>query len=115
MRHYILIAAAAGMTVQLSTPLPMPVQQSAQDRALGVVGRLASTGCAVDAPAARAGVWSPATFESGGRGTLADVRQGNRQMRDRCVPRRKCFTSQSPIRARRGLGSRFRAPTFLGT
>ena len=56
MRGYILIAAVAGMTVQPLTPLPSPVKETARDPALGVAGRLASTGCAVGVPSARVGV-----------------------------------------------------------
>ncbi len=114
MRGYVMIAAVAGMAVQPLTPLPLPVKQTARDRAQVVVGQLASTGCAVDAPSARVGVWNPPTFESGSRGPLADARQRNRQMHGRCVPRRECFTSQSPVRARRDPDSRFRTPTLLG-
>ena len=114
MRGYILIAAVAGMTVQPLTPLPSPVKQTARDPALGVAGRLASTGCAVGVPSARVGVWNPPTFESGSRGPLADARQRNRQMHDRCVPRRECFTSQSPAGTRRAPDRQFRTPKFVG-
>lgn len=114
MRRYILIAAVASITVQPLTPLPLPVKQTGRDRFLGVVGRIASTGCAVDAPSSRVGVWNPTTIQSSSRGPLAGARQRTRQPHDRCVPRRECFTSQSPVGTRQDPDSRFRTPTFLG-
>ena len=114
MRGYVLIAAVASIAVQPLTPLPLPVKQTAWDRAQIVAGQLASTGCAVDAPSARVGVWNPPTLESGSRGPLADTRQRNRQMHDRCVPRRECFTSQSPAGTRRDPDRQFRTPKFVG-
>lgn len=113
MTRYILIVAVAGMTVQPLTPLPLPGKQTSRDRAQDVVGRLASTECAVDAPSARVGVWNRARFESGSRGPLADARHRNRQMHGRCVPGRECFNNQSPVRTGRGPDSRFRTPTFV--
>ena len=116
MRRYILIAAVAGMTVQPLTPLPLPVKQTGRDRVLGMVGRIASTGCAVDAdaPFASVGVWGPPTIQSSNRGPLEEARQRNRAMHDRCVPRRECFTSQGRARTSRDADSRVRTPTFLG-
>lgn len=116
MRRYMLIAAVAGMTVQPLTPLPLPVKQTGRDRVLDMVGRIASTGCAVDvdAPFASVGVWNPPTIQSSNRRPLEDARQRTRRVRDRCVPRRECFTTQSPVRTSRDPDSRFRTPTFLG-
>ena len=114
MRRYMLIAAVAGMTVQPLTPLPLPVKQTGRDRVVGMVGRIASTGCAVYAPSATVGVWNPPTIRSSNRAPLEDARQRTRALRDRCLPRRECFTTQSPIRTSRDPDSRFRTPTFLG-
>jgi len=113
-RRYMLIAAVAGMTVQPLTPLPLPVKQTGRDRVLGMVGRTASTGCAVDAPFASVGVWDAPTVDSSNRAPLADSRQRTRALHDRCVPRRECFTTRSPVHTSRDPDSRFRTPTFLG-
>ena len=114
MRRYMLIAAVAGMTVQPLTPLPLPVKQTGRDRVLGMVGRIASTGCAAGAPFASVSVWNAPTIQSSNRGPLEDARQRTRALRDRCVPRRDCFTTRSPVRTSRDPDSRFRTPTFLG-
>lgn len=114
MRRYMLIAAVAGMTVQPLTPLPLPVKQTERGRVPDMVGRIASTGCAVDAPSASVVAWNRPMIDSSNRIPLEDARQRNRALHDRCVPRRECFTSRSPVRTRRDKDSWFRTPTFLG-
>ena len=113
MRRYMLIAAVAAVTVQPLTPLPLSGKQTKRDRVVNVIGRIASTPCAVDVATEGVAVWNPPTVRSRDRGPLDDLRQRTRRTHDRCLPRRECFTNQSPVRTRTDPDSWFRTPTFL--
>lgn len=114
MRHHILIAAVAAVTIQPLTPLPLPSGQTKGNRVANVVSRISSTGCAVNVAAESVAVWNPPTVRSRDRGPLDDLRQRTRRTHDRCLPRRECFTNQSPGLTRRDPDRLFRTPTFLG-
>lgn len=114
MKRHILIAAVAAVTIQPLTPLPLSSGRTKGDRVANVVGRIASAGCAVDVASETVAVWDAPTVQSLDRWPLDDLRQRTRRTHDRCLPRRECFTNQSPVRTRRDPDRWFRTPTFLG-
>lgn len=114
MRRHILIAAVAAVTIQPLTPLPLPSGQTKGNRVAHAGGRIASTGCAADLGTETMAVWNPHSAENRFRGPLNDLRLRTWRMHGRCVPRRECFTNQSPSLARRDPGRWFKTPKFLG-
>ena len=114
MRRYLLGAVAAAITAHPMASLPLPVEQTGRDRVIGVVGRIAATGCAVDAQPARVGIGHRAPTLRTNRGAPVQVRQRTGRVHGRCLPRRECFTSQRPVGTEAVPDSLFRTPPFLG-
>lgn len=114
MRHHLLIAVAAVIAAQPVASLPLPVKKTGRDHVMRAGGRIAPTGCAVDALPSGADVWRRAPMRQGNLGALEELRQRRGRVHDRCVPRRQCFTDQRSVGTRGIANSPFRTPPFLG-
>jgi hypothetical protein len=114
MRRFMLIAAAAAITIQPMASLPIESAKRGHDRRGESIWRIAPAGCAVPVETVYGGAERTVRVPIGRRGTPNDIRRRSPRRMDRCTPSRGCLTDRAPLPFKIDLGNPLRTPTFLG-
>ena len=113
-KRVFLVAAALSVSAQPLVSLPRFGKQAPRERSAGILQRVAPAPCPVDARPATTGDWTVGTALPRVQDALSDVRHRTAPVRDRCLPRRECFTDHSQARREASGDSLFRTPSIVG-
>ena len=114
MKRVLLVAAALAVSAQPLASLPRFGKQAPRERSAGILQRVAPRPCPVDTPRATTGDWTVGTALARVQGVLSDVRHRTEPVRDRCLPRRECFTDRSQAGREASSDPLFRTPSIVG-
>ena len=114
MKRVLLVAAALSVLAQPLVSLPRFGKQAPRERSAGILQRIAPRPCPADTRRATTGDWTVGTALARVQGVLSDVRHRTAPVRDRCLPRRECFTDRSQAGREASGDSLFRTPSIVG-
>ena len=114
MKRVLLVAAALAVSVQPLVSLPRFGKQVPREKSPGILQRIAPRPCPADTRRATTGDWTVGTALARIQGALSDVQHRTEPVRDRCLPRRECFTDRGPVGGEASSDSLFRTPSIVG-
>ena len=114
MKRVFLVAAALSVLAQPLVSLPRFGKQAPRERSAGILQRIAPRPCPADTRRATTGDWTVGTALARIQGALSDVQHRTEPVRDRCLPRRECFTDRGPVGGEASSDSLLRTPSIVG-